>query len=362
MRLTAVAVLCGALPTAASGETTLDGNVLLSGGYVAHPLDLATDDGAGFATERLRLQLTSREQDSTWRLGYEGTSHQLGIAEGPDDLQHALGLEWFRNGGADRPWTLSTGVQVTTRYYADHYSPYDYGEATGYVAFRRYLDDALVGRGFFQLRSRRYGDLPEESYTEPFVQLELMRFLPTRTTLGTSLKWGQKTYGDPAAENVWQTEGSPSTSLLQWSANVAQSLSERASIRAAYLQRWSLEDFPHLVLDDLYDSPILDAYASAGSEVSTAFRMLVPWQVWWETGASYGSWDYGDTLFPGADGPETRSDDRLVLRTAFERTLATMAGTPMKAQMSVSWRDQRSTLDAYDLSGSDVSTALTWSW
>ncbi|MCA9754473.1 MAG: hypothetical protein KDA27_01630 [Candidatus Eisenbacteria bacterium] len=362
LALCALAIVAGSTPVAASPQTTLDGSVLLSGGYVAHPLDLATDDAAGFASERLRIQLTTRDESSSWRLGYEGASHQLGLAQGPDNMQHSLGLEWFRNGGERRPWTLSTGAQVAGRFYSDSYTAYDFREATGYAAFRTYLGDALVGRGYLQLRSRNYGDLPEESYTEPSLQLELMRFLPTHTTLSTSVRVGHKIYGDPAAENVWLTDGSPTTSLLQWNVHVAQGVSERASIRASFLHRWSLDDFPHLAQDDLFDSPILDAYASAGSELSATLRILVPWQAWWEGGASYGTWDYGATLFPGALGPETRRDDRITLTTSLERTLANMAGTPVKARMVVGWRDQRSTLDAYDLSGTDVSTSLNWSW
>ncbi len=66
---------------------------------------------------------------------------------------------------------------------------------------------------------------------------------------------------------------------------ISQGINDRVAVKTTYTQRWSLSGFPHLVQDDLYDSPILDSYASTTSYVESSIRTLVPWQVWLEGGA-----------------------------------------------------------------------------
>lgn len=346
----------------ALGEATFEGSVFLVGGYLTHPLEFAEDDAAGYSSQSLRLHLIDRSEDSSWRLGYEGSAHQMVGDQPLDRMQHAVGLEWFGAKGGDDAWNLSTGVQISSRFHSDFYEAYDFREASGYLAFKRYLRDGLLARGSTQLRFRYYESLPEESFLEPSIQIELQGFLPSGTTLGLVMGWGLKGFSDPAALRVWESEETPTASLLRLGLNVAQSLSERASIRGAFVHHRSLEQFPHLVHEDLYDSPILDMYASAGSGGSASLRILGPWQVWWEPSLSYGRWDYGETLFPAEDGPAERKDEELGGSLTIERVLTSLGGAPVGMSVVASWQEQRSTLETYDLSGPEVSTGLSWRW
>ncbi|MCA9730291.1 MAG: hypothetical protein KC729_21600, partial [Candidatus Eisenbacteria bacterium] len=206
------------------------GQLSVGGGYSAHPLGIDGDEDAGYASQTLRLQLNKTLGSSAWRLGYEGSAHEFTGEQSLDQMHHALGLEWFGS-AADHRWNLSAGAQASGRMQSGIYQPYDFVEATGYFAFKTYLRDGLLARGYAQVRDRSYSELPEESFSEPSVQVDLQRFLPSQTTLGATLGWGWKLFRDPAAERVWETDGMPSTHLLRLQLNAAQSLSDRVSLR-----------------------------------------------------------------------------------------------------------------------------------
>lgn len=355
----ALAVILLAPPAGANG--LISGQFSIGGGYLEHPLGVSGDDAAGYATQTLRLQLNARQTASSWRLGYEGSGHQFSGEQPLDQMHHALGLEWFGTAAENR-WKLSGGLQVAGRLRSDIYETYNFTEASGYFSFKTYLREGLLARGYAQVRDRRYGDLPEEGFLESSIQMELQRFLPSGTTIGSTIGWGWKAYRDPAAERVWETDGMPTTSLLRLRINAAQSLSERASLRGSFYHRWSLVDFPYLVREDLFDSPILDAYASSGTQVATTLRILGPWQIWLEPSASYAQWDYGQSLFPGPEGAVGRQDELFRGSVTFERTFGSAGSTGPKARFVAGWREQMSSLDVYDLSGPELSTALVWSW
>jgi len=241
------------------------------------------------------------------------------------------------------------------------YRIYDYQEAYGYLAFKKYPRPNVMLRGWAGLRTRIYDDLPEESYLEPHAVLEIKRFGENRTTLGVSARLGGKWFHNPVAKNVWGTAGTPATSQFMVAIDAAKGLSERVGARARFDHRFTLSDFPYWVGDDIYDSPLLDRYARAGSSALAAAKWLTPLQTWLEVGGAWTRDDYGEIVFATGAGGSQRLDTILTGFAALERRFV-RSGRGAILRATVSWRDQSSNLDAYTWSGLAATAGLEWRW
>jgi len=350
-------VMLLAAQAAAAPAGTVSGSVTVGSGWLDNPIGLSNESSAGYMTESLRL--ASRfgvAEGSAFRIGYEGSANQFTNDVDLGSMRHGVGLEWFLD-NARRTTQLSSGVQGSVRTFDERYAHYDNREVYGYVAFKRYLDSALVLRGFGAARWRVYDDLPEESFVEPFGQLSLQRFFASRTTLGLAVRYGAKIFNDSVASSVWGTTDLPSTSQLAARLNFAQGFSDRLAWRGWVESRHSLSEFPRYVAEDVYDSPLLDVYAHEGTDLFTALKLLGPWQTWLEAGFAYGDHDYGELLFATADGGGRRQDDVREYVLALERRF-TGASRP-RLRISGGWRDQDSTLDGYTYQGVFASSSLS---
>ncbi|MBZ0268662.1 hypothetical protein K8I85_10940 [bacterium] len=354
--------ICVLIPTAGQAGELLDAKVSFGTGYTAHPLGFSDDEEAAYIFQSLVLSVVLPDSVPTWRIVYEGNGYQFSNGVELNQMHHALGMERL---GSLKSGSASTrlGVQIAGRLHEDdRYQPYDYRQASAYAATKGYPRNGVLLRGHVDTKYRRYGDLPEESYLESNARLELQRFLPSSTTLGLQVGWGAKWYTDSAAEEVWETGGTPVTSQVRLRLNAAQGLGARVSVRAAGSVRISLADFPYIVREDLYDSPLLDWYASSGWRAESVVRALVPWQTWFEVGSAYGARDYGDLRFPGVSGPASRSDDILDVFCSLERAFDVNDRNRMLVEVGGRWTRQESDLETYDLSGPNLSTSLSWLW
>jgi hypothetical protein len=357
--LMTAALLIILLPIPSPAGAEVQGMVRVGGGYLAHPMGHALDEEAGYLNQSLRLILLSAGEGAAWRAVYEGSGYEFESGVPLGQTRHALGVEWFGSAGE---WGLRAGLQAAGRFNESLYSNYDYREGATYVSFKHYLAPGWLWRGSANLSYRRYSDLPEESYFEHLFQSELQRFLPTRTTLGVRVALGGKSYLDDAASRVWLIDGTPNTHQVRFGLQVAQGLGARYSVRLNADARVSLNDFPHLVLEDVYDSPLIDAYASQGGWVEGVVRMITPWQTWTELGVGYGEWDYGDLRFAAEDGGAARKDQLTQMFVSLERQFRVSPSQKLQARIWVGYTDQQSDLVLYDLDGASASTSLAWSW
>jgi hypothetical protein len=357
------AILTAALAaTPANAGTSVQGALTAGGGYLAHPLGIAEDEDAGYLHQSLRLILLRQGPSDAWRFIYEGTGYEFEAAAPLGQMRHAAGVEWFGAAGTGS-WGLRAGAQAATRIHADAYGSYDFAEGAAYLAFKHYLAEGLLWRGSVNLRYRDYSELPEESYLETRLETRLQRFLASRTTLEFRLDAGGKAYTDPAASRTWETAGTPTTSQIRVGGRVARGFGDRTSAWVDAEARLSLAGFPHVVREDLYDSPLLDAYASQGARFEVAARRLLPWQLWIEGGGAYGFWDYGELEFSPLEGGATDRSDRITQAyLSLDRQFNVGASRRVKASVWLGWTDQRSDLPLYDLTGPSVSTSLAWSF
>jgi hypothetical protein len=175
------------------------------------------------------------------------------------------------------------------------------------------------------------------------------------------VRYGWKQFNDDVASQVWGTLNLPSTSQLAARLSLSKGLSQRLGLRTWAEYRHKLSEFPYYVEEDIYDSPVLDRYATEGYDLFAALKWLGPWQVWFEAGTSYGDHDYGDIQFasPGGSGGLNRSDTLLELYGSLQRTLGKSLGQP-RLQVMGGWRDQDSTHPWYTYSGTFWSTNLYW--
>ncbi len=337
-----------------------DGRFSVGSGYVDHPLGVSTEESAGFLSGDLALSLLLPADQGTWKLGYEGTLTTFGNDVGLGFQRHAMGLEWWRTDPASRAVTAA-GLQVGRRIQEDIYSFYDYTETTGYLSLKRYLTGSLLWRGYLTGRSRRYDDLPEESYLEGVVGTSLQKFWASGTSLMLSTSLGGKVYDDPLAKLVWETRDQPSTSQASTGVVLTRSLGARTGLRLGWTGRWSLSTFPYVVGADLYDSPLLDRYASEGYVLEGSLKFLLAWPAWLRIGGVVASDDYGPLQFASTDGTATRQDDIVRLYASLEKRLGRTGRAP-NLVVTAGWRDQSSTLSYYDFSGLQVFSSLSWNW
>ena len=345
----------------ASAGTSVQGALTVGGGYLAHPLGIAEDRDAGYLHQSLRLILLRQGDSDAWRFLYEGTGYEFEVGVPLGQMRHAAGVEWFGASGTGS-WGLRAGAQAATRAHADAYGSYDFTEGASYLSFKHYLAEGLLWRGAAHLRYRGYRELPEERYLEVRLETRLQRFLVNRTTLEVRLEAGRKAFTDPAASRLWETAGTPTTSQLRFGGRVARGLGDRTSIWVDGEARLSLTGFPHVVREDLYDSPLLDAYASNGARFELAARRLLPHQVWLEGGGAYGFWDYGELEFSSIEGGAVRSDRVAQAYLSLDRQFNTGGSRRVKATLWMGWTDQRSELPVYDIAGPSFSTSLAASF
>ncbi len=351
------ALLAAAAPGLAG---TVDGRLAVSSGYLDHPIGVSTESSAGYLSGEMTLSLLMPAGQNTWKLGYEGTVTAFGNDVGLGFQRHAVGLEWWRTDPATRAVTAA-GVQVGRRIQEDVYSFYDYTEATGYFSLKRYLSGSLLWRGYLTGRTRRYDDLSEESYLEGVVGTSLQRFWASGTSLAVSASLGGKVYDDPLARVVWETPDDPTTSQAAAGVVLTRNLGPRAGLRLGWTGRWSLATFPYVVEADLYDSPLLDRYASEGHAFEGSLRLLLPWPAWLRIGGVVARDDYGPLQFASADGGAVRRDDIVRIYASLRKRLGPTGRAP-ELVVGTAWRDQSSTLSYYDFSGVQLFSSLGWSW
>ena len=342
---------------ASGGE--FKGSLNLGGGYLAHPLGVGDEPDAGYLFQALRLSGGAGSNQHVFKASYEGQFSQFGNNTQLGTLRNSLGLEWFHN-STDRRKGLSAGLQGGFRNHAESYEIYDFWELYSYFSFKSFYGSRTLFKGFAALKIRQYDELPEESYLEPHAQLEIQRFYESRTALGLKVRYGWKQFNEDVASQVWGTLNLPSTSQLAARLNFSRGLSERTGFRAWGEYRWKLTEFPYFVAEDVYDSPILDRYATSGFDYFAALKTLGPAQIWFEAGGSFGYHDYGDIQFATADGGgQKRSDHLLEFYGALERTLGKSIGRP-KLNLTGGWRQQNSTHPWYTYNGIFLSTNLYW--
>lgn len=352
-----LAVLATLMAGASGAEVR--GDVSVGSGYLEHPVGITEEADALYTYQTLRLSSFFRASGSTIKLGYEGQASQFGNDTQLGSQRHGLGGEWL-HASADRRLRLSAGVQGAIRRQEDWYALYDQEELFAYAAMNRYTGSNLLWKGYVGYRVRAYDDLPEESCVEPHVQLEVLRFSHTRTSLGLRLRYGYKAYTDDSAPLVWETSTTPSTSQLAARILFTKSLSERTGLRTWAEYRWKLSEFPHVITEDFYDSPVLDGYATEGFDLYAAIKTLAPHQWWVETGVAFGVHDYGEILFPtSTEEGQDREDTGTELHLSLQRTLGRGLGRP-KLNILGGWRAQSSTHEWYDYSGVFFSTNLSW--
>jgi hypothetical protein len=344
----------------ASAEVAFTGTVDVEAGGVEHPLGVALEPSTPYAGADLALRCSLGSFTSQWRLTYEGSVNRFDPDVGLDHSRHAIGVEWIR--GAERDAiTWSAGAQLGARSNESLYAPYDYRQGFGYVALKTYAAERLLTEGFVGLRLRDYQALPEESYLEPHAVLVSRYFFDRGTSFGTTLRAGGKWYHEPVARRVWDSGTTPSTSQVSASLDVTHSLSRRIGIRASVQERIQTSAFPYFVEDDLYDSPLLDRYASAGSSIDAAVKVFGPGQVWAELGYAWWEDDYRETLFADGAGGSNRLDRTSAVSLSLERRFL-RDGRGMVLHAALYHHDQRSNLAAYDWAGWTSAAGVSWKW
>jgi hypothetical protein len=354
------ALLLLVLAGAAAGTGLDAAEVTVGTGTASHPLGFADDDDAAYLFQSALLAAVFGSETAPWRLVYEGTAYQFAEEAPLDQMRHALGVERIGSLGGGAVATRM-GAQVEGRFHLDPlYEMYDYRQAGAYVAAKGWPTVGLLVRGEAEATLRGYPELPEESWVEANAGIEAQRFFASKTTLGARVDWSGKWFVDPEADRVWGDGAAAAQARVRLQA--AQGLGERLGLRTSATVRFTLRDFPYVVREDLYDSPLLDAYASAGWQGVLAARALAPWQTWVEVGGSTGEQDYGEILFSGDEGPATRRDELSSVFGSLERTFPVGGRSRLLATLQGGWFRQSSNLARYDLSGVNVVTSLRWSW
>ena len=339
----------------------VQGSLSVGSGYLDNPLGVEQDEGVGYLTQSLRLFALQGNGSDRFRLGYEGAASQFGNDTNLGSQRHGLGWEWFH---ADQARTgAGAGLQFALRRYESQYELFDHQDLNTYITYKMYPSGNLMLRTAAQFQYRRYADLPEESFLEPRLQIELKRFAESRTTVGLDLRAGLKYFYDSAASRVWGTPNLPSTPQLAARLNFARGLSERSAFRCWAEARLNLSDFPHYVdaEGDVYDSPLLDVYAHDGFDSFAALKWLAPGQFWLEPGAAYGDHDYGSLLFGTEVGGQTRQDQVLDLFVSLEKPFSgSLDG--LRFNLLGGLRKQESTLTAYTYDGVFAQSSLAYNF
>lgn len=344
-----------------AGAATVNGRLGIDAGHVDHAVGLADETSTPYLDTGLTVEAVEVFEANALELGVSTRDVRFDPERGLDFRWHALGLEWKQR-KPRRDLAFSAGAQFGLRRQDDLYAHYDYDAWTGYLAFRGYVGARQLVRGSIGLRTRSYDALPEESNVESYAFVETKHFFDAGTMLGASVRLGSKFFTDPAASGVWGVEGTPSTTQLTVAVQASRALGERVGLRANAQMRHALADFPYWSDADVYDSPLLDRYARNGPSAEAAVKVLGPSQLWFEVGGAVTRDDFGAILFADgtADGA-TRRDDVTSVFTSVSRAIVAPGGRA-NLRLSLAWRDQASTIDAYDWDGWSVASGLTWSW
>lgn len=344
------------------GESQADvhGRIEFDAGSIDHPLGIAAELSTPYLNARLGLDGAARIGDHRWKFTYEGSAFRFDPDVGLDFQRHAAGLEWIRPAANDAvQW--SAGAQFSMRDNQDFYAVYDQNEVYGYLAFKTYPAPSLMVRGYVGARGRRYSELPEESYYEPHAVLVAKRFWENRTTLGATVRIGGKWFYDDVAPRVWGTSGTPSAAQISGNLDFAKGLTERVGLQASVGQRAELSSFPYYVEADVYDSPLLDRYARAGSSARVSIKALSIAQIWVESGGAWRGDDYGDIVFADGATGSLREDTVVDAFLSLQRRFLT-DGRGAILNALVSWREQDSTLATYTWDGWMFSGGIEWRW
>jgi len=342
------------------GRVALHGTASITVGHADNPTGSTYLDAVDYGVASLQTAVIYRNGPSSWKLGYVGRITSVSDDTQLGSMRHALGAEW-RHGRGPGHGGASAGLQVARRSNDERYAAYDRTEVQIYAVKKIQLRPTLMWRTVGGLDVMRYGDLPEESSLEPYGRSELRLSLPTRSTVGLTMRYGAKIYDDPAAAGVWATNGSPSTSEASLGLTASQSLSDRLGLRASFDYDWSLSDFPRWAQDDMFDNPLLDGYASEDATLESTLRILGPAQIWVEIGGGVSERDYGSLLFAVVEGGAERTDDITWASLSLKRRLRIGPGdATFRARGS--WIDQSSSLALYSWTGVSASTSLSWSW
>jgi hypothetical protein len=348
------------VPGALAGPDS-SGWLEIEAGHLAHPFEVAEEEASSYTGATLVQEFAVPVGDGRIELNYRGDLTDFTAENDPGYRHHALGLEYLHRVRDRSQLAFSAGIQGALRRQQPAYAVYDYDAVNGYLAAKTYPHPRLMLRGVAGLAWRRYEALPEESYVEPHLSLQLRHFSPSRLSLGAALRLGGKWYHDPAASRVWNANGTPSTAQLAASVMAAQGLSERLSLRATVEYRARLDDFPYLVDGEIFDNPLLDRYARSGWNAGGAVKWLMPQTIWLQLGLGWREDDYGEIRFRAADGAGSRQDHVVDLWLSVERQLG-LADMDLRLRAHAAYTEQRSTLEAYTWSGPAAGAGLQWRW
>jgi len=344
-----------------AGATTVNGRLGIDAGHVDHAVGLAEESSTPYVDAGLTLEAVETFASNAVEFGVSTRDVRFDPERGLDFRWHAAGVEW-KQLHPRLDLSLSAGVQFGVRRQDDLYAHYDYDAWTGYLAFRSYVGTRQFVRGSVGFRARDYAALPEESNVESYAFLETKRFFEAGSMLGASMRLGSKWFTDPAASRVWAVEGTPTTTQMTVALQASQSISERVGLRVGAQMRHAITDFPYWSDADVYDSPLLDRYARNGPSAEGVLKVLGPSQLWFEVGGAVARDDFGAIRFAdGSPAGTTRRDDATSVFTSVSRAILAPGGHA-DLRLSVAWRDQASTIDAYDWQGWSVASGLTWAW
>jgi hypothetical protein len=268
---------------------------------------------------------------------------------------HAVSFE-----RTDLPGGIAVGSRIRSLSQAGDYRPYRFQALDGYLAWSAHPLDAMIARAAAEVETRRYPDLPEESYRLALARTELRRSFQTGTTVGLLVEAAGKQYPDGEAAHLWAEAESPVAAYGRTRIQASQSLHSRAGLRLSYERRRILDPIPYASEAGLADSPLLDGFAAGGWEGEAVLKLRLPRELWLEFGAGAALRDFGDVPFLSSEQPEPvqRVDRENWTSLGLERAFAGKGSRQIVINLRAQWNERTSRLADFTYHGPSLALGL----
>jgi hypothetical protein len=366
-------------------------------GQIKTNLDISSyyDDNLYHSPEAVKDWLTDMDirlsyipKESPFTFYYDGNLFMYTENSPRNFMLNSVGLNFVKPFGPDEIHTAYMGGDWTLRSNGEDYIIYNYYQLTAYANLNFDLDFLFLKTGY-NLRYRRYENIPELTNTLHTGFVQVNKSFPTRTTfileggLGYKSFAGQDAYsstgrgygrGYSQMYSVPDTSSADPISLSQavLLARVSQSLHDKIGIFVQYRRQFSLTDQTDYLNSDQYfqDEELFDdPYSFESKGYSTQLTWMMPWSVKLQLGGGWTSKDYiseqaylsaEDSVGLGGSRKDTYRNQFVTL----SKTIAVNKNWLTSLQLNLNYIYIRNTSNSYwyDYKNNMIGGGLQWNF
>ena len=333
----------------------------------------------------LGIHLNYLPANSNMNYYYDGNYIRFNAKNDRNFYTHSLGLNYQTNFGKEEKNTFYLGGELTGRFDSETYSYYDYSQFYGYLNARYNLDFMFLKAGY-NLRYRRYANIPDLTNTRHYLFVQGNKSFSTRTSLILEADLGYKSFagqdyllsGGGRGHGRMMTDNSstvaeiPSLSQAVFLFRVAQSLHEKIGLYVQYRKQISLGGGTSYVNgNDYYQDEELfdDPFSFESDAFSSQLTWIFPWAVKLKLGGAFTAKSYiSETAYESASDSLAsggiRSDDQKTLYLNLSKKFFVNKSWLNSLELSLNYNYIRNASNSYwyDYKNNMLGGSLKWNF